>query len=365
VFTLMTTPPVRLRLVRLGDEDHQLLLSFHHIAGDAWSVAVLQREVTALYAAYRDGRPSPLPELTLQYADYAVWQRASMTAAALEDQLEYWRQQLASAKPLVLPADGPGECGDTAAINRMLVIPADVTDALRALSRQKGATLFMTLLAAFKVLLARWTGADDLVVGSSSIVSRERAELEGLIGLFVNMLPIRTRLDGRPTFLELLDRVREAALGAYAHHEVPFDRLVQELGIAGQDARIPVIQAVFGLAEVPQAALVLPGISIETESEPALDPRFPLSIWITSETRTLNTRWTFNPRYFRRETIERLQREYLALLVSITSAPHARIEELEVTDERERQDHEADRRRREAGNAHKLRAAARVSRRVP
>ncbi|HEX2081287.1 MAG TPA: condensation domain-containing protein, partial [Longimicrobium sp.] len=221
-FDLSAGPLFRAALLRLGEEDHVLLLSMHHVVSDGWSMGVLFRELSALYAAYREGRESPLPELAVQYADYAVWQREQLGGEVLERQLSYWRERLADAPALLeLPTDRPRPAVQT---YRGATVPFEISlellERLQRLGRSEGATLFMTLLGAFQALLGRYAGSEDVVVGSP-IAGRTRGEVEELIGFFVNTLVLRTDLSGNPSFREVLRRVREATLGAYEHQEVP------------------------------------------------------------------------------------------------------------------------------------------------
>jgi amino acid adenylation domain-containing protein len=254
-FNLTTGPVLRACLLRLGPAEHRLLLCVHHIASDGWSGAVLRNELTTLYRAFANGQPSPLPELTVQYADYAVWQRQWLQGEILEKQLGYWRSRLAGAPTLGLPTDHPRPRmqrfrGGTVTFRLQL----EVAKRLEELSKQHGATLFMTLLAAFKVLLARYSGQWDIVVGTP-IAGRRRRELEGLIGFFVNNLVLRTDLSGDPTFEEVLRRVRDGCLSAYDHQDIPFDRLVEELLPERDPSRNPLFQVMCVLQNMPRSSL--------------------------------------------------------------------------------------------------------------
>lgn len=217
-FNLSHDVMLRATVLQLDQQENVLLLVMHHIASDGWSIGILFREFVTLYAAFCLGQPSPLPELPIQYADFAVWQQQWLQGEVLEQQLAYWTRQLADNLPVCeLPTDRPRPAVQSyRGARQSLVLPGTLSDALKALSRREGVTLFMTLLAAFQTLLHRYTGQDDIVVGSP-IAGRTRAELEGLIGFFVNTLVLRTDLSGNPTLRELLGRVRETALGAYAH----------------------------------------------------------------------------------------------------------------------------------------------------
>ncbi|HST58364.1 MAG TPA: condensation domain-containing protein, partial [Longimicrobium sp.] len=226
-FDLTAGPLFRAALLRLREEEHVLLITMHHIVSDGWSMGVLFRELSVLYEAYREGGESPLPELPVQYADYAVWQREQLEGETLHRQLAYWRERLSGAPELLeLPTDHPRPAVQT---YRGASVPVELSpellERLQALGRSEGTTLYMTLLAAFQVLLSRYSGSEDIVVGSP-IAGRARKETEELIGFFVNTLVLRTELGGDPTFREVLGRVRGATLGAYEHQEVPFEKLV-------------------------------------------------------------------------------------------------------------------------------------------
>jgi NRPS condensation-like uncharacterized protein len=233
-FDLTHGPLLRLSLFRLGVTDHILLLVIHHILCDGWSLGVIVREITTLYQAFSLGQASPLPELPIQYADYAAWQREWFQGEVLEAQLAYWKQQLVGATTVLeLPTDHPRPAAQSfRGAGQMLLVPSTVTEALKALSQRAGVTLFMTMLAAFQTLLHRYSGhaSRDIIVGTP-IANRTHAETEGLIGYFANMLALRTDLAGDPSFLDLLRRVRETALGAYAHQDMPFEYLVEALGL--------------------------------------------------------------------------------------------------------------------------------------
>ncbi|HEY0101335.1 MAG TPA: condensation domain-containing protein, partial [Pyrinomonadaceae bacterium] len=257
-FDLSQGPVLRVKLLRLDEEEHIVLLTMHHIVSDGWSVGVLVGEVGALYDAYAAGKSSPLPELKIQYADFAVWQRQWLNDEILDLQLSYWKKRLAGAPPsLNLPTDHPRpHIQSFQGATQAFAIPATTTEALRALSRREGVTLYMTLMAAFQTLMYRYTAQTDIVVGSN-IANRNRMETEATIGFFSNMLVMRTDLSGDPTFQELLVRVRETALGAYAHQDVPFEKLVEALQPQREPGRQPMFQIVFSLQNAPMPALQL------------------------------------------------------------------------------------------------------------
>src|SRR6266576_2564818 len=250
-FDLATGPLLRASLLQLADADYVLLLVMHHIVTDGWSMGVFFRELTDLYGAFVMGRPSPLPPLPIQYADYAVWQRQWLDGEVRQRQVGYWREQLAELPVLELPTDRPRPAVQSfRGGHHALRLEAGLTAGLRQLSQREGVTLFMTLLAAFQTLLHRYTGQDDIVVGSP-IAGRTRAELEGLIGFFVNTLVLRTDMSGDPSFLELLRRVQQTAMGAYAHQDLPFEMLVEELQPERDLSRNPLFQVTFQLLNTP------------------------------------------------------------------------------------------------------------------
>src|SRR5689334_19877019 len=234
----------------------------HHIVSDGWSMGVLVREVAALYTAFSNDRPSPLAELPVQYADYAQWQREWLSGEVLAEQLSYWKRQLQGAPPVLeLPADRPRPAVQSSkGTTEPLSISAEVSEKLKALGRSEGVTMFMLLLAAWQVLLSRYTGADDIIVGAP-VAGRNRAEVESLIGFFVNTLVLRTDLSGIPRFVELLKRVHEVTVGAFAHQDVPFEKLVEELQPERSLSHMPVFQVMFALQNAPTVAADLPGLS--------------------------------------------------------------------------------------------------------
>ncbi|MFC9249758.1 condensation domain-containing protein, partial [Streptomyces sp. NPDC057136] len=268
-FDLATGPLIRAGLIRLADDEHVLALSMQHVVFDEWSGRILRRELAALYEAFRAGRPDPLPPLPVQYADFAVWQRKWLDGEALEQQLTYWRDDLAQLPVVELPTDRPRpQVRSSEGAATHFTVSAETADALRALAREGGATMFMTLLAAFDVLLSRYAGSEDVVVGTP-VANRNRAETEDLIGLFVNTLVLRTDLSGDPTFGELLGRVRETALGAYAHQDLPFEQLVDDLVTERDRTRTPLFQVFFNYAmEDPRD-----GANLLEQGEDASRPR--------------------------------------------------------------------------------------------
>ncbi|WP_345673003.1 condensation domain-containing protein, partial [Streptomyces phyllanthi] len=244
-FDLAAGPVLRACLIRLGAAGHVLAVSVHHVASDEWSGRIFHRELELLYKAFRAGEPDPLAPLGVQYADFAVWQRSWLTGEVLDGQLAYWRRQLAGAPVLELPVDRPrSRVSDGPGASVGFVVPAPVADRLKEIARRNGATMFMTLLAASAVLLGRYCGQDDVVVGAP-VANRNRAETDDLIGFFVNTLVLRTDLSADPTFTELLGRVRDVALGAYEHQDLPFEQLVDALATDRDRSRAPLFQVLF------------------------------------------------------------------------------------------------------------------------
>ncbi|APR84357.1 Malonyl CoA-acyl carrier protein transacylase [Minicystis rosea] len=312
------TLPVRARLVALDADDHVLFLGLHHIVFDAWSQGVLHRELGALYEAFHAGAPSPLAALPIQYVDYAAWQRRTMAGEALERQLAHWKEQLAGAPAaLDLPTDRPRpKVRSSRGAGMRFSLGAELTRAVEALARREGVTLFMTLLAAFDVLLARYSGQDDIVVGSP-IAGRTRAETEGLIGFFLNTLVLRTKLDGADSFRDLLHRVRAACLGAYAHQDMPFERLVQELHPDPDPSRSPVFQVIFNLQNTPEEPLVLPDLTITKVPSPSLTVKVDLTLIMAKRADSLLGFIEYSTDLFDPSTIERLTVHFRTLLEGI------------------------------------------------
>ena len=336
-FDLAVGPLLRVGLLRLGAAEWVLLVTMHHIVSDAWSVGVLFRELTELYEARRAGRPAGLPELPIQYADFAAWQRDWLQGDVLEEQLGYWRDQLAGAPAVLeLPADHPRPAVQSFA-GRAHAFELDkrLADALNDLARRRGATLFMALLAVFKTLLFRYTGQRDLVVGTP-IANRTRAELEGLIGFFTNTLALRTDLSGDPTFTELLDRVREQTLAAYGHQDLPFERLVEELRPERTLSHNPIVQVMFTLQNAPGTSTPSAG----TGGQPLAGngtAKFDLSLF-TAETPTgLLCVLEYTTALFDPDRIERMAGHLQTLIEQIVADPDRPITQLPLLTTAERQ----------------------------
>jgi amino acid adenylation domain-containing protein len=335
---LKTGPLIRTRLLRLGEKLYVLLITTHHISFDGWSRRILVGELDALYSAYCNGRPSPLAELPLQYADYAVWQQSYLEGERLANLLSYWKQQLTDAPTTVdLPTDHPRPAVQSyRGASQSMLFPKALADEVVRASQQHGVTTFMTLLAAFNLLLARYSGRDDILVGTV-IANRNRAELEGLIGLFANTLPLRTRLDGDPTFLELLGRVKETALGAYAHQEMPFERLVEELRPERSASYNPLFQVVFSLQSAARRTFELSGLQLEPFGGAiAGTSKFDLSFFALEGADGLSGRVEYNTDLFEADTIRRMLRHYMRLLELALAEPDTPVSRLQLLDEAER-----------------------------
>jgi len=336
-FDLSAGPLFRAALLRLGEEDHVLLLSMHHIVSDGWSLGVLFRELSALYAAYREGRESPLPELPVQYADYAVWQREQLEGEALERQLSYWRERLAGAPELLgLPTDHLRPAVQTYQGATVLTeLSPELLERLQALGRSEGATLYMTLLGAFQVLLAKYSGSDDVVVGSP-IAGRTRGEVEALIGFFVNTLVLRADLSGDPSFREVLRQAREATLGAYEHQEVPFERLVAELQPERSLSHSPLFQVTFELQNAEGEEGALPGLEVSGVGEDLDVAKFDLSLTLVATPQGLRGGVNYSTGLFERGTIERMLGHLERVLEQVAADADVRLSRLELLGQAER-----------------------------
>jgi hypothetical protein len=330
-FDLEHGPLLRVRLLRLSAEEHVLLLTMHHIISDGWSMSVLVREVAGLYEAYRHGEASPLPELALQYADFAVWQRQWLESGVLAEQMGYWRQQLGGElPPLQIATARVRELGGSQhGAGEHLMLSAELSEQLKSLSRREGVTLFMLLLAAWQTLLYRYTGHTDVVVGTD-VANRTRLETEGLIGFFVNQLVLRTDLSGDPSFRELLARVRAVCLSAYAHQDVPFEKLVEELQPHRQLSRSPLFQVKFVLQNMPSETLELSDLKLSTIAREGGNAKLDLSFLISDRADGISGTLEYSRELFDAETISRMLGHYETLLHSIVANPEARLKRLDL-----------------------------------
>jgi Condensation domain/TubC N-terminal docking domain len=327
-FDLARAPLLRAKVLRLAEDEHILLLTLHHIVSDAWSMGVLLGELSAIYNALVAGKPSPLSELPIQYVDFAVWQRQWLTEETLNKQLEYWKRNLTNLsvlelttdrfRPAVQSHDGGTQC---------LTLSESVSHALKVLSRAEGATLFMTLLAAFEILLYRYSGQHDIVVGTP-IANRNRAEIEPLIGLFVNTLVLRTDLSNNPPFRELLARVREVCLGAYAHQDVPFEKLVEELHPDRNLSVSPLFQVWFVFHNTQNNTLQLSGLTISPVRVDKETAKFDLALVMWEDGQRLCGSLQYREDLFDEPTIIRMANCLQTLFEDVATNPDKRIGDL-------------------------------------
>lgn len=338
-FDLSRDLMLRAKLLGLSDEENVLLLIIHHIASDGWSMGILYREVSEFYSAYIAGRQPDLPELPIQYIDYAVSQREWLQGEKLEDQLCYWKTQLAGIPPLLeIPTDYPRPSHQTfkgAGVD--FVLSKDLTKALNFMAKREGCTLFMLLLAAFQTLLYRYTGQDDIVVGTP-IAGRTQRDTEGLIGFFVNTLALRTDLSGEPTFRELIGRVCKVALGAYSNQEIPFEKLVAELNPERRLNHSPMFQVMLAFQNMHSETLALPGLKSEGFRPPNTSSRFDLILFLKPKEQTLEGHLEYSTDLFNESSIHRMVGHLEVLLQAVLNDPEQSIASLPVlTDGEKRQ----------------------------
>ena len=337
-FNLRRGPLLRATLLRLAPDEHLALFTMHHIVSDAWSVGVFIREFTALYTAFKAAEQSPLPELPIQYADYAQWQREWLQGEVLEKQLSYWGGQLAGAPAVIeLPTDHarPSMQSDNGA-KVSCDLGTELLSRLKELSQRENVTLFMTLLAAWQVLLYRYSGQDQVCVGTP-VAGRTRAETEDLIGFFINTLVLRTDLSGNPTFIELLERVREVCLGAYAHQDIPFERLVEQLQPERSLSHSPLFQVMFTLQNAPGEALDLPELRLSRVSTETRTAKFDLTLSLSEASDSLAGAIEYNTDLFDEETISRMLGHFHHLLTAIAADPQRLVRDLPLLPDSERQ----------------------------
>ena len=329
LFDLSRGPLLRANVLRTEAHRHVLLVTMHHIVSDGWSMGIFIREFGKLYEAFTRGERSPLEELRIQYADFAHWQREWLTGEVLEAQLDYWKQQLQGAPPLLeLPTSKARPAIQTfrGAMLEFDLSP-ELTERLKSLGQRYGATPFMTLLAAFAVLMARYSGQKDMVIGSP-IANRNRSEIEPLIGFFVNTLALRVDLTGDPTFLELLGRVRQVTLDSYSRQDLPFELLVDELQLERHLNRNPLVQVIFILQNSPQQSLELPGLSLKRLEIETSAVRFDLEVHLWEVSDALRGQFVYNTDLFDEATIARLSKHFQTLLICLAARPDDKISEL-------------------------------------
>ncbi|AOW98529.1 hypothetical protein BJP34_02890 [Moorena producens PAL-8-15-08-1] len=340
-FNLEVDPPIRAQLFQLGTTEHILQITLHHIASDGWSLTVLPKELSAIYTATLFDKPSPLPELPIQYADFAVWQRNYLQGQTLESQLSYWKQKLLDLPQLQLPTDHPRPPVETFnGAGIPINIPAALTSKVKQLTQKQGTTLFMTLLAAFKILMSRYSGQEGIAVGTP-IANRNRSEIEGLIGFFVNSLVMYTDLGGNPSFTEVLNRVKQTALEAYGHQDIPFEKLVEELQLERSLSQNPLFQVVFALqqSEHMKPSFSLPNLEVELGWErwmgDQMTVRMDLELHLWLEGEEIKGLCAYNRDLFEAETISRMVSHYENLLSAAVETPEGPISKLPLMTEPE------------------------------
>ncbi|MCM3623871.1 amino acid adenylation domain-containing protein [Brevibacillus borstelensis] len=336
-FDITQGPLLRTTLAKLGETEHVLLITMHHIISDGWSLGVFIREMAVLYDAFCNQASSPLPDLDLHYADFAYWQRQYLQGEELEKQLAYWKGVFQQEPPVLqLPTDRPRPASQTFNGDaQRFVLGKQLTDALKTLSVQSGATLYMTLLAGFKTLLHRYSGQEDIAVGSP-IANRNRSELEGMIGFFVNTLVIRSQPNSVMSFREYLDQVREAAVGAFAHQDLPFERLVAELVPQRNRSASPLFQVLFVLQNTLASDLALPGLTMEQLDAESGTAKFDLTLSMRESGDELIGYLEYNTDLFNPDTIARLIGHFETLLGSIVQNPDYKLHELPLLTDKER-----------------------------
>ncbi|WP_427161138.1 amino acid adenylation domain-containing protein [Aliinostoc sp. HNIBRCY26] len=337
-FDLSNPPLLRMKLLQLAEKSHLLLLVIHHIVCDGWSMDIFRQELFSLYKAFCTGESSPLPALSLQYADFAHWQRQYLQGDVLQNQLNYWQKQLADVPPLLeLPTDKPRPSVQSfRGSSEFLAINQELTQKLKRLSQESGTTLFMTLLTVFALLLSRYSGQNDIVIGSA-IANRNRREIEPLIGFFVNTLALRTNLEGNPSFLELLQRVKQVTLDAYDHQDLPFEKLVDELGLERSLAHHPLFQVAFGVQSGTPEKLEIPGLTLNRFEWENTTTLFDLSLIFRETPQGLIGEWEYATDLFAAEAIQGMVRHFAVLLKQIIGHPNQPINTLSLVTEDERQ----------------------------
>ena len=336
-FDLSRDYPLRATLLRSEDDDHWLVLTMHHIVSDGWSMGILTKELSDIYDAITTNQRIELPELPIQYADFAEWQREWFQGKVLEEQLDYWLNSLAGAPPeLNLQTDHPRSAHQSIqGANLSLRLSQKLSRSLGELSRREGVTLFMTMLAAFQTLLFRYAGQEDIVVGTT-IAGRNRVETENLIGFFVNTLALRTNFSGNPTFRQLLARVREVTLGAYAHQDLPFEKLVRELNPERAAGHSPIFQVMFAMQNAPSETLTLRGLTITRVPAPTGTAKFDLTLLVSETANGLTCRFEYNTDLFAENTIRRMLGHLESLLEGIVADSERPVLQLPLLKDEER-----------------------------
>jgi amino acid adenylation domain-containing protein len=327
-FDLAHGPLIRAVLIRLTPEEHVFLLTMHHIVSDGWSIDIFTRELSLLYSQYVAQKVAePLPTLPIQYADYAIWQRTWLQGAVVQKQLSYWKQQLTGAPPLLeLPTDRPRPAVRThQGAYLPFTLDAHLVHSIKELSRREGTTLFMTLLAAFQILLARYSGQDDIVVGTP-VASRNHSEIENLIGFFLNNLALRSTISGGTSFHAVLEQVRRVTLDAFTHQNVPFEQVLQELGVERTSSHTPLFQVFFNMQNFDNNEMALPGLTIEKIPPHEVESKFDLTLYIEEQQKTIQLNLLYNTDLFNPGRMEQMLEQYQLLLEQIVQNPAEQID---------------------------------------
>ncbi len=358
-FDLTKGPLVRVRLLKLGDSEHVLLLTMHHIISDAWSAGIFVQELGALYEAFAAGKPSPLSDPAVQYADYAAQERGWLQGEVLDKQLAFWRDRLKGAPAVIkLPLDRPRPENRSYAggFERILITP-ETLGPLKELARQEGATLFMTLMAVFQTMLSKYSGDEQIVVGTD-LANRTTPETERMIGFFINLLAVRTDLSGNPTFRELLGRVRNGLLESYAHQEVPFPKIVQDVQPERSATHNPLVQVLFVMQNVPRAKREMAGLQLEPYEVPATTSKFDMAVFVNEKPEGLTGYWVYSTELFDTPTIQRMIRHFSNLAQNVAAQPDARLTALAMLTPEEIAQQEEEKKKRKQASFSKLKSTA-------
>jgi amino acid adenylation domain-containing protein len=355
-FDLACCPLLRVKLLRLHETEHILLLTMHHIISDGWSMGVLVEELATLYEAFSTSKPNPLPPLPIQYADFAVWQRQWLQGEVLESQLAYWKKQLLDGNlpTLKLPIQRSQPASPTFnGASYSFELSGNLSQQILELSRQESATLFMTLLAGLQTLLYRYTNLDDIVVGTD-IANRTQSKTELLIGFFINLLVLRTDMRGNPSFRELLQRVREVTLQAYAHQDLPFDKLVEELKTERDLQQTPLFQVLFVLQNTPAPKIELADLKVHPLEIEDGQSKFDLALFAVETEQKIAFNWRYKTDFFDETAIARLSTHFETLLTSIVAQPDTKINSLEILNPEEKQQQISEKTKRQSANFQKF-----------
>ncbi len=325
-FDLSAPPLIRARLLKLGEQRHQLLLALHHMVADGWSVGVLFDEFSQLYRSLRAAEPVNLTPLPVQYADYAAWQHRLLSGERLQRELGFWREELAAApQVLALPSDWPRPAqASSAGAAHAFRVPAAFVERLEALAHAEGASLYMVLLSAFQLLLHRLSGSDDLLLGTD-VAGREARELEGLIGFFVNVLPLRSRLQPTARFIDLLAATKRTCLAAFEHQTLPFERIVEALEVPRDRSRNPLVQALFVMQNTPQSDFAIPGLAIELQPPAERSSKFDMALFLERDGGDLHADWVYASALFKAERIATLANAWVAVLEQAVATPQGAV----------------------------------------